>query len=154
MTLGSRPIRVAITTPDWSCAIPGEISSRSPALRARRRPPVRARVGAARSVRGCPPRSRAPAASHATAPAAPPWTGEPPQPLPVPSTGRPTTACPRRAPHPPDPSDPTRKASLLLAVTWLLVDTLHRRSCHDQLLRLVGIKRGCRSCVSALPSSL
>src|SRR6187200_3679176 len=141
MTLGWRPIRAAITTPSAPWAIPREISSRSPTLSTRRRPPARARVGATRSIRGCPPRSRAPRASHATAPASPPWTGEPPQPLTVPSTGRPTTACPhRRASHPPDPSNPLRKDPLLLVDTWLLVDTSYRRSCQDQLLRPVGIK--------------
>jgi hypothetical protein len=85
---------------------------------------------------------RAPAASHATAPAAPPWTGEPPQPLTGTTTGRPTTACPRRrAPQPAESSAPLRTDPHLLVVTWLLVDKLYRRSCQDQLLRPAAIKR-------------
>src|SRR4051794_20341175 len=91
----------------------------------RRRASVRGRAGTAGSVRGCPPPSRAPAASHATAPTSPPWTGEPPQPLPATTTDRPTAACPLgRPPAPPDPSTTTTSPS---PTAWDLATCTPRR---------------------------
>lgn len=125
--------------------IPREISSRSAPVNPRPRATpapaeVRGRAGPARSVRGCPPQSRAPAASHARAPAAPPLD-------------RRASATPGRHHHgqahrlpaltraaPAQPLHGRDTTSTSRPLTLLVGRSLHLRSCQDQLLRPVGIK--------------